>query len=84
MARKQKKTFKRRPRNVDLRKKFCKFTSMGIKEVDYKDIKLLKEFITETGKIIPARLNDICGLLMERFKASGVSPAAYWRRSKPL
>ena len=56
MARKQKKTFKRSPRNVDLRKKFCKFTSMGIKEVDYKDIKLLKEFITETGKIIPARL----------------------------
>ena len=56
MARKQKKTFKRRPRNADLRKKFCKFTSMGIKEVDYKDIKLLKEFITETGKIIPARL----------------------------
>ena len=56
MARKQKKTFKRRPRNADLRKKFCKFTSTGITEVDYKDIKLLKEFITETGKIIPARL----------------------------
>ena len=56
MARRQKKNLKRRPRNVDTRKKFCRFTSLGIEEIDYKDIKLLKDFITETGKIIPARL----------------------------
>lgn len=56
MARKQKNTFKKRPRNLEARKKFCKFTSLGIEEIDYKDVKLLKEFITETGKIMPARL----------------------------
>ena len=56
MARRQKKNLKRRPRHVDTRKKFCRFTSLGIEEIDYKDIKLLKDFITETGKIIPARL----------------------------
>ncbi|MFL2697921.1 MAG: 30S ribosomal protein S18 [Gammaproteobacteria bacterium] len=54
MAKKQKK-FKRRPKN-EIRRRFCKFTALGIEEVDYKDIKLLSEFITETGKIIPARL----------------------------
>ncbi|WP_092485071.1 30S ribosomal protein S18 [Candidatus Ichthyocystis hellenicum] len=38
------------------RHKFCRFTSEGIKEIDYKDIDLLSAFVTETGKIIPARL----------------------------
>tara|TARA_B100000929_G_scaffold247680_1_gene206466 strand:- start:272 stop:538 length:267 start_codon:yes stop_codon:yes gene_type:complete len=56
MARKQKKKFKRRPKEIDDRKRFCKFTSLGIKEIDYKDLKLLKEYITENGKIMPARL----------------------------
>ena len=56
MPRKQKKNFKRRPRNQELRERFCKFTSLGIEEIDYKDIKLLKEYITETGKIMPARI----------------------------
>ena len=56
MARKQKKKFKRRPKEIDDRKRFCKFTSLGIEEIDYKDLKLLKEYITENGKIIPARL----------------------------
>ncbi|HET7633754.1 MAG TPA: 30S ribosomal protein S18, partial [Burkholderiales bacterium] len=28
----------------------------GIKEVDYKDVALLKDFINENGKIIPARI----------------------------
>lgn len=37
------------------RRKFCKFTAEGITEVDYKDIDLLKGFLTETGKIIPSR-----------------------------
>ncbi len=49
---------KRRERPVSLfkRKKFCRFTAEGVKEIDYKDIEVLKDFITETGKIIPARL----------------------------
>ncbi|MGQ0523877.1 MAG: 30S ribosomal protein S18 [Betaproteobacteria bacterium] len=38
------------------RRKFCRFTAEGIKEVDYKDINLLKDFINENGKIIPARI----------------------------
>jgi small subunit ribosomal protein S18 len=38
------------------RRKFCRFTAEGIKEVDYKDINILKDFINENGKIIPARI----------------------------
>ena len=38
------------------RKKFCRFTAEKIEEVDYKDIKLLQGFISESGKIVPARV----------------------------
>ena len=38
------------------RRKFCRFTVEGISEVDYKDIDLLKDFVGETGKIIPSRI----------------------------
>ena len=38
------------------RRKFCRFTAEGIKVVDYKDVELLKGFINENGKIIPARI----------------------------
>jgi small subunit ribosomal protein S18 len=38
------------------RRKFCRFTAEGVKQIDYKDIDVLKEFINENGKIIPARI----------------------------
>jgi small subunit ribosomal protein S18 len=38
------------------RRKFCRFTAEKIKQIDYKDIGLLKDFINENGKIIPARI----------------------------
>ncbi|MEW6131916.1 MAG: 30S ribosomal protein S18 [Pseudomonadota bacterium] len=43
-------------RGLFKRRKFCRFTAEGVKEVDYKDVEVLKEFITENGKIIPARI----------------------------
>ena len=47
---------KRAPRQLFRRKKFCRFTVEKIKQIDYKDIELLKDFINENGKIIPARI----------------------------
>lgn len=38
------------------RKKFCRFTAEGVKEIDYKDLNTLKSYITETGKIVPSRI----------------------------
>jgi small subunit ribosomal protein S18 len=37
------------------RKKFCRFTAENVKEIDYKDIVTLKNYVSETGKIVPAR-----------------------------
>ena len=38
------------------RKKFCKFTADGVEQIDYKDLATLKNYITETGKIVPSRI----------------------------
>ena len=48
----------KKPQNRGLfrRRKFCRFTAEKIKQVDYKDIAILKDFINENGKIIPARI----------------------------
>ena len=43
-------------RSFSRRRKFCRFTAEGVKQIDYKDIEVLKEFINEKGKIIPARI----------------------------
>jgi small subunit ribosomal protein S18 len=52
---------KPRPKNQNgnalfRRRKFCRFTAEKVKEVDYKDVDVLKEFVNEQGKIIPARI----------------------------
>ena len=38
------------------RRKFCRFTAEGVQEIDYKDIATLKNYITESGKIVPSRI----------------------------
>ena len=38
------------------RRKFCKFTAEGVKEIDYKDLNTLRQYLTETGKIVPSRV----------------------------
>ena len=38
------------------RKKFCRFTAEKVTEIDYKDLDTLKQYVSETGKIIPTRI----------------------------
>jgi len=45
-----------RGNNLFKRKKFCRFTAEGVKQIDYKDIDVLKDFVQENGKIMPARI----------------------------
>ena len=38
------------------RRRFCRFTAEKVEQIDYKDIDTLRDFLSEQGKIIPARL----------------------------
>jgi len=38
------------------RRKYCRFTAEGVKEIDYKDLVLLKQYVSESGKIVPSRI----------------------------
>ena len=38
------------------RRKFCRFTAENVVEIDYKDIATLKNYISESGKIVPSRI----------------------------
>ncbi|HEX67613.1 MAG TPA: 30S ribosomal protein S18 [bacterium] len=42
------------------RKRVCRFCQKGIKEIDYKDVETLSQFITERGKILPRRITGCC------------------------
>jgi small subunit ribosomal protein S18 len=38
------------------RRKFCRFTAERVIEIDYKDTVTLKNYVTESGKIVPSRI----------------------------
>ena len=58
------------------RKKFCRFTFEGIKEIDFKDLDTLKSYITETGKIVPSRITGTSAKY-QRQLANAVKRARY-------
>ena len=37
------------------RRKFCRFSAEGL-DIDYKDLVLLKQYVSESGKIVPSRI----------------------------
>ncbi|GJM09779.1 MAG: 30S ribosomal protein S18 [Lysobacteraceae bacterium] len=58
------------------RRKFCRFTAEGVKEIDYKDLNTLKAYIGETGKIVPSRLTGTSARY-QRQLATAVKRARY-------
>lgn len=42
------------------RKKVCKFCVEKIEAINYKDVRLLAQFVAESGKIVPRRLSGVC------------------------
>lgn len=38
------------------RKKFCAFTAQNVDQIDYKDTEVLKEYVMESGRIVPSRI----------------------------
>ena len=41
------------------RKGYCPLEQGGLKDINYKDIELIRKFITEKGKIIPKRITGV-------------------------
>jgi small subunit ribosomal protein S18 len=58
------------------RRKYCRFTAEGISEVDYKDINMLKQYVGESGKIVPSRITGTKAKY-QRQLASAVKRARY-------
>ena len=58
------------------RRKSCPFTASGIKNVDYKDVDTLTQFITERGKIIPRRITGV-SLRHQRMLTQAIKRARY-------
>ncbi|GAB4352939.1 MAG: 30S ribosomal protein S18 [Methylohalobius sp. ZOD2] len=58
------------------RRKYCRFTAEGVKEIDYKDLDTLKDFITETGKIVPSRITGTSAKY-QRQLATAIKRARY-------
>mgnify|MGYP001817297839 FL=1 len=58
------------------RRKYCRFTAEGIAEIDYKDLNLLRQNVTETGKIVPSRITGTSAKY-QRQLASAVKRARY-------
>ena len=65
------------------RKKICRFCSDKVTDIDYKDIKRLRNLITERGKIIPRRISGNCaghqrqlGIAIKRARNIALMPFA--------
>ena len=58
------------------RRKFCRFTAEGVKEIDYKDLEVLKQYISETGKIVPSRITGTKAKYQRQF-ATAIKRARY-------
>lgn len=58
------------------RRRFCRFTAEGITEIDYKDLNLLKAYVSESGKIVPSRITGT-NAKYQRQLASAIKQARF-------
>jgi|TARA_B100001971_G_scaffold483_1_gene399 small subunit ribosomal protein S18 len=63
---------KRIPTSILLRSKLksCPFKEAGIDRIDYKDVELLKNYVTQGGKIIPSRISGVCAANQRKLKTA--------------
>ncbi|HET7710714.1 MAG TPA: 30S ribosomal protein S18 [Thermoanaerobaculia bacterium] len=52
------------------RKRVCKFCVEKIEYIDYKDVKMLQQFIPERGKILPRRISGTCALHQRKLQSA--------------
>jgi len=59
-----------------MKKKVCYFTKNKITKIDYKDVELLKKFVSPSGRISPRRLTGTCAKY-QRVLARAIKNARY-------
>ena len=52
------------------RKRVCKFRTEKIDYVDYKDVRMLSQFVPERGKIQPRRISGTCALHQRKLQTA--------------
>ena len=60
MSRKERSERREKRERGPMRKKICRFCAEKVASIDYKDLARLQKFITERGKMIPARISGTC------------------------
>jgi len=58
------------PRKFFRRKKVCKFCVEKIEDINYKDYRMLGQFVAESGKIVPRRLTGVCAPHQHRLSSA--------------
>ena len=52
------------------RKRVCKFCVEKLEYIDWKDVKMLQQFIPERGKILPRRISGTCALHQRKLQGA--------------
>ncbi len=48
------------------KRKFCRFCQRNLKEIDYKNVDILRKYVPERGKISPRRVTGTCAFHQRR------------------
>ena len=48
------------------KKKFCRFCQRNVREIDYKNVDILRKYVPERGKISPRRITGTCAYHQRR------------------
>jgi small subunit ribosomal protein S18 len=65
------------------KKKVCPLKDISLKEIDYKNLKLLNKFISERGKIIPSRITNV-SMKKQRAVAKAIKRARQLALMSPI
>jgi len=52
------------------KKKFCRFCQRNVRNIDYKNVDILKRYILERGKISPRRISGTCAFHQRKLAAA--------------
>jgi len=57
-------------RTLFRRRKVCKFCADKIDDINYKDVKLIRPFVPERGKILPRRISGTCAMHQRKLQTA--------------